>query len=152
MTACSLQRLLILRQPSMLIYFSLVANWRPALQVTRQRVFQAPKYIHSFYFHKPKNENKNTALEIALNTFCSTIGERHLRELFLSKFSFVCCVGLQQWHHLTTIQLRVGFVLLTFILKCSMPTFTFHFDIYFNPKIDFYLLYNCLSKLATHAV
>ena len=76
---------------------------------------------------------------------------RHLGQLFLSKFSFVCCVGLQWWH-LTAIQLRVGFVLLTFILKCSMPTFTFCFSIYFDPKIYIYLLCSCLSKLATHAV
>ena len=30
--------------------------------------------------------------------------------------------------------------------------FHFCFSIYFTPKIYIYLLYNCLSKLATHAV
>ena len=49
-------------------------------------------------------------------------------------FSFVCCFGLQ-WSYLTTIQLYVGFSLVTFILKCSMLTFTFSFSIYFNLKI-----------------
>lgn len=33
-----------------------------------------------------------------------------------------------------------------------MSTFTFCFSIYFNLKICIYLLYNCLSKLATHTV
>ena len=53
-----------------------------------------------------------------------------------------------------TIQLHanVGFVLLTLILKCSMPTFTSCFSIYFNPKIYIYLRYNSLHSLATHAV
>ena len=53
---------------------------------------------------------------------------RHLGQLFLSKFSFVCCVGLQWWH-LTAIQLRVGFVLLTFILNvpCRLSLSVFPF-------------------------
>ena len=51
-----------------------------------------------------------------------------------------------------TNQLRVSFMLLTRILKCSMPTFTFCVSIYFNPKIYIYVLYNCVSKLATRAV
>ena len=50
------------------------------------------------------------------------------------------------------IQLRVSFMLLTCMLKYSMPTFTFCVSIYFNPKIYIYVLYNCVSKLATHAV
>ena len=49
--------------------------------------------MYSFLlFPKAKNvkKKKNTALEIALNTFCFIIGED-----ILSKFSFVYCVGLQ---------------------------------------------------------
>ena len=72
--------------------------------------------------------------------------------LFASLFSFVYYVGLQWWHYLTTIQQRVGFVLLTCILKSSRPTFTFWFFIYFDPRIYFCFLYNCLSKLDTHVV
>ena len=59
-----------------------------------------------------KTLKNNTALEIALNNLASL-------------FSFVYYVGLQWWHYLTTIQQRVGFVLLTGILKSSRPTFTF---------------------------
>ena len=150
MTACSL--LLIFRQPSKLLFFLQWSIGDQLCRVSPQRTFQAPNYIHSFYFHKPKNVNKNTALEIALNTFFFTIGEEFKRIVFhrslVSSVVLVCT----QWRHVTTIQLRVGFVLLTFNLKCSMPTFTFLFDIYFNLKIYFCLLYNCLSKLATHAL
>ena len=71
--------------------------------------------------------------------------------LFALLFSFFSCVGLQ-WCYYLTIQVRVGFVLLVFILKCFMSTFTFYFFIYFNPEIYPCLLYNCLSKLTTHAV
>jgi len=48
--------------------------------------------------------------------------------------------------------MHVGFVLLTFTSKCSMPTFTFCISFYFNPKINSYLLFNSLSKLAKRAV
>ena len=54
--------------------------------------------INPTVFYKPKNANKNTACEIAINTFLLYFWLRRLRQLFFAKFRFVwwwCCVGLQ---------------------------------------------------------
>ena len=84
MTSCSLLRLLILKQPSIqdiFFFFSgqLAIN---SVGLVAKGFFRHQIYIHSFYFHKPTNVNKNTALKIALNTFCFTIGEEFKRIVF----------------------------------------------------------------------
>ena len=65
MTACSLLRLLILTQPSKLI-FSISGQ---LLRFSRQRIFLAPKYIHSFYFHKPKKGKQKISVGDCIEYF-----------------------------------------------------------------------------------
>ena len=75
MTACSLLHLLILRQPFKLIFLFSGQLAMNSLGLVAKGLFQAPKYIHFFYFCKPKNVNKNTVLEIALNASCFFVDE-----------------------------------------------------------------------------
>ena len=59
MTACSLLCLLILRQPFKLIFLFSGQLATNSLGLVAKGFLQAPKYIHFFYFCKPKNVNKN---------------------------------------------------------------------------------------------
>ena len=78
-----------------------------------------------------KNVNKNIELETAMNTVCFTIGE----DVLHNKFCFYPSLVFS-----TVLVCNVSFLLLTFILKCSMPTLTFCFLTYFSPEIHIYLL------------
>ena len=119
-----------------------MANWQPTLQAqSPMGYFRHKKYIYSFYFHEPKNVKKNTALEIALNIVCFISGENIYGNCFYRSFVssvVLACNG-------GIIQQRVSFVLLilTCILKCSMPTFTLCFPIYFSPKKKIIYIFMC---------
>ena len=67
--------------------------------------------------------------------------------LFLSKLSFIFCVGMQWSHYLTMIQLHVCFPVLSFILKCNMPTFISVFR-FILPENLYFLLCNSIPSFS----
>ena len=57
-------------------------NLKPCIDIlVTKGFFYVPTYINSFYFDQPKNVNKNTALEIAMNTFCFLVSEDVLKAI-----------------------------------------------------------------------
>ena len=74
MTACSLLRLLILTQPSKLIFFISGQLATNCLGLVAKGFFWHQNIFIPFISINRKKVNKKSVLEIALNTFCFIIG------------------------------------------------------------------------------